>query len=558
MPEDGLASVFEERAEYLSEEDLRAWTQRTPRDSEILSRLIGPGPKLLTGPRGSGKSTYLRLAYFKMLEEGQVLPIYVNYGKSLALEPLFHQKANALALFRQWVLAKIIAGVPRFARESLAGTPFDQTREIANRQIRSLEAGQAPNSLEFSLSPSELVDSLEEWAAAAGRRRVVLLLDDAAHAFSSDQQREFFGIYRDLRSRYVAPKAAVYPGVTTYTPTFHIGHDAEMVEAWMRPDDDEYLPVMRGIAERRLPEAMRKRLEGREELLDLLALASFGLPRGFILMLSSLLGVEEAASPRITRSRADAAISEYASNTRDVFKALAVKLPRFKNFVELGMQLQSSMIASLQRYNRGRAAEPVRATIVAIGEPVEEELKRILALLEYAGIIRRMGSVSRGEQGSFERYWVHHALLLSENGLALGRNPSTASALRALTGRNAQLYPRTKGAQLLGPDFRERCTLDLPPCGACGEPRLSAEARYCMKCGSRLTEASIYKELLSATIDALPITPNKIDSILVGTNLRTVQDILLDDEATQLRSVPYIGPVWAERIRRAAEEFVYV
>src|SRR3712207_3687975 len=61
---DLLASVFEERAEYLSRSELTQWTTVTDRDRTILSKLTGPGAKLLIGPRGSGKSTLLRQAYY--------------------------------------------------------------------------------------------------------------------------------------------------------------------------------------------------------------------------------------------------------------------------------------------------------------------------------------------------------------------------------------------------------------------------------------------------------------------------------------------------------------
>jgi hypothetical protein len=109
--EEHLASVFEERAEHLSRAELETWTAHTSRDTELLAKLKGPGAKLLAGPRGSGKSTLLRRAYFDLLEGGDVLAAYVNYSRSLALEPLFHNRSNALQLFRQWVLMKVVVGI---------------------------------------------------------------------------------------------------------------------------------------------------------------------------------------------------------------------------------------------------------------------------------------------------------------------------------------------------------------------------------------------------------------------------------------------------------------
>ena len=79
-----------------------------------------------------------------------------------------------------------------------------------------------------------------------------------------------------------------------------------------------------------------------------------------------------------------------------------------------------------------------------------------------------------------------------------------------------------------------------------------------MTCGRELTNASVYEELLRAPIDLLPLTAKKQVGLREHTKIRTVQDILLDEESTQLRSVPQIGPIWAARIRRYADEFVSV
>src|SRR5262245_51006634 len=109
--EPGLTSIFEERAEHLSADELRAWTAEGDRDRGLLRKLTGPGAKLLSGPRGSGKSTLLRRAYFDLTDDDHALAVYVNFSQSLALEPLFHKQANALQIFRQWVIYKIVVGV---------------------------------------------------------------------------------------------------------------------------------------------------------------------------------------------------------------------------------------------------------------------------------------------------------------------------------------------------------------------------------------------------------------------------------------------------------------
>lgn len=554
-----LANVFEERAEYLSRVDLQQWTEVTPDSRKALAKLKAPGAKLLTGPRGSGKSTLLRAAYFDLIEGQQVLPIYVNYARSLALEPLFHHNANALAVFRQWVLMKIVIDASKAFEEVGAEMPSDlaDLSKDAAAYVEALAVSTDPPALARPVSPAAMVQMLERWARTMGRKRVVLLLDDAAHAFSPQQQREFFEIFRELRSSKVAPKAAVYPGITSYSPFMHVGHEAELIEAWTRPDSDDYLRIMRSLVARRLPPALVERLDGREDLVDLLALASFGLPRGFLVMLSQLLGVEEDEDTVPTVKAADAAVATQASSVRGIFSSLAVKMPRYKRFVDVGSELERAMSRSLATFNRTR--EPAaKGVIVGLADPLSPELTKVLEMLEYAGLVRSAGTVSRGVKGVFNRYELHYAVVIVENALSLGKSASTSATVEALRTRDAHAFMRSRGTALLGADFAERCTLDLAPCQFCGTPRTSEVAQFCMKCGRPLSDASIYHELLKASIDQLPLTPKKLAGLLEHTSIRTVGDILLDDESKELRSVPYIGAIWSSRIHNYADEFVSV
>jgi hypothetical protein len=564
-PQADIASLFEERAEFLSRSDFKLWTQITPGNQRIVAKLKSPGAKLLTGPRGSGKSTLLRAAYFEMADGAMALPVYVNYARSLALEPLFHRNANALGMFRQWVLLKIVVGVGETFRDLKLDPPESLRTGLseAEQYINLLGVGQEPPPLTDPVSPGLLMRRLEEWSEFAGRKRVVLLLDDAAHAFSQQQQREFFELFRELRSGRLAAKAAVYPGITYYSPTMHVGNEFELVEAWYRPDADDYLETMRELLRRRLPATLLERFDGREELIDYLALASFGIPRGFLVMIRQLLGVEEdeVSSPSElvapTKRAADRAVSSYAQSVRDIFGSLSDKMPRYRHFVEVGSELERAVISRLTAFNARRGSQ-AKAVVVALADPLGAPLGRVLAMLEYAGVVRKTDSVSRGEKGVFQRYEVHWAIVLHENALSLGRSVSTAAVIQALMARDAHAFMRSRGASLLGEDFEERCTLDLAPCQNCGTPRVSEEAQFCMNCGRPLTEASIYEELLKAPIDRLPLTKKKIDGLKKHSQVRTVGDVLLDDESREIRQVPYIGPVWSERIHRYAEEYVSV
>jgi hypothetical protein len=555
-----LASVFEERAENLNRTELTSWTQETTRSKEILLKLKGPGAKLLSGPRGCGKSTYLRKAYFDLLQAGDTLSVYINYARSLALEPLFHHRANALQIFRQWVLAKVVVGVEESFRALGKEVPEDLCKfaESSLSLIRDLETGSFIELPERLFSPTEILELLECWTRDFGFRRCVLLMDDAAHAFSPEQQREFFEIFRSLRSRVVAAKAAVYPGITSYSAHFHVGHEAELIEAWLPPDDPTYLQHMRAMVQRRLPTEVYSQLENKLELVDYLALASFGLPRGFLNMIYQLISEgNDGPTIKATRLQADAAVKAQVESVRAIFVALKNKLPRFKNFITVGYDVEREIVSALRGFNHSKE-QGKKAVVVAISEPIAVELERILSLFEYAGIVRRLDKVSRGIKGIFRRYSLHYAIVMAENALSLGKSYSIDSVNKALTARDAHAFVRVQSDRLLGERFEDRCKIDLPPCQKCRTPRIAEDQRFCMRCGAKLADTSVYSELLGAPVDNLPLTPRKIEDIRKHTFIRTVQDILLDDDMQQIRSIPGIGPVWASRIRNAAEEYVSV
>jgi hypothetical protein len=273
-------------------------------------------------------------------------------------------------------------------------------------------------------------------------------------------------------------------------------------------------------------------------------------------MLSQVLGVDEGAAKKPTVSDARSAVAEYADSVRGIFSALAIKLPRFKKFVVMGEKLERRLSEVLKEYNTDRPNDR-KAVVVGIATPPGRELSKMLSFLEYAGAVRRQDSISKGEKGTFQRYALHYAMVLSENALAMGGSVAIGSLAQSLKERDAHSYVRTRGESLLGRGFESECTLELDPCRRCGMPRVSEEARFCSRCGERLTDVSVYEELLKTPVDRLPLPPRKIRD-LKEAHIETVQDVLLDDQANEIRTIRYVGDVWAKRIKGAAEEFVGV
>ena len=548
-------NIYEERAEHLSQRELTDWTVLSNAEKHIIQKLTGAGAKLISGPRGSGKSTLLRIAYFTLIESRTALPVYVNYSKALALEPLFHSRSDALQLFRQWVLAKILLSL----RETLGLLSVEIDPELkteidkADRYIKALESGVTPDSVS-EMSPSGVASQLQEIAKAQSIARTVLLLDDAAHAFSVKQQREFFEVFREFRSREISSKAAIYPGVTSFSPSFQVGHEAEVIQAWFRPDSPSYLSTMREIATKRFPEFVKMLGANANENIDVLALASFGLPRGFVGLISDVSD-ELQNSSRIRRVILDA-IDAHADVVRTVFSNVADRLPRFKNYIDVGREFESSGRTALRAFNLRKSLRAKTATI-ALADPLPDEFVRVLRFMEYAGLIRRVEDLSKGVKGNYRRYLVHYASVIAGNALAIGKNYKLSNITDALQRPNAHSLVKTKPQTLLGNNVVARCTLALPPCPKCETLRVSEDQKFCMHCGNELRAASIYQELLKSPVDKLPLPSRKIQA-LQEAGIHQIQQILSDETQRFRRRGSSIGPVWTKRILTVAEEYVSV
>jgi len=562
-----VESAFVEQAEYLDDELFSQWLVHHPNEDEILRKLRASGAKLLTGPRGTGKTTLMLRARNQMLKAtSEVLPAYVNFKTSLRLEPLYRASGNASFWFRQWLLLRTVAGIAEAAKQLGIDFPWSLLRlpdgATAQKSIDALQAGaieSAANLIPDPLTTQGLADVVRHCLGAADRTRAVLLFDDAAHAFSSEQQRDFFDFFREVKSSWISPKAAIYPGVTDFSSSFHVGHDAEEVNVWLDPTDTNYLSFMETLLERRLPSDVFGRFQVDPDSFRVLALAAFGVPRNLLNMVRDVTGdaptVRDRRSSPISRQMIQRAVGVCASTSLQVFKSLKKKLPVYSRFIEAGEGLLTQATATIKDYNA--ATTKAATATVALQHPVPPEVRTLLAFLQYAGLIRPRGDLRRGRIGTFSLLDVHYALLIEANAIVAKKSVGLAELADALAKRDAHAFARTTSNKLIGAqDIPAALPLMLPPCHVCHTERATPTARFCLNCGAPLTVSSTFETAVSQDLGVLPLTANRVRSIKAQSNIKTVKDVLLDKDHTELRRVRMIGPVWATRISRYAEEFV--
>jgi energy-coupling factor transporter ATP-binding protein EcfA2 len=559
------SGVFIEQAEYIAPADFLEWSSEHPNEDAILKKLTQSGAKLLTGPRGCGKTTLMLKAYNKLSKKGAsgAFPIYVNFKSSLKLEPAYKSKANGGFWFSLWMYLKIYEGIysSLLGLGILNGHNLSVQLDVVKKILGLLELGEIAKAEKenIELTTYNLEDDINFVMSLTNKSRCVLLLDDAAHAFSPEQQHDFFEFFRKIKNRKISPKAAIYPGVTNFPPTFNVGHDAEEINAWVNPEGDSYMWFMTMMLSRRLPQEVYEKLSKEDSLLTIMCYAAFGIPRILLNMVRSFYVEEDVDGTTkydisFTRTKLLAQVKESHKSAVAVYASLEKKLPTYSNYVEEGDVVFNKIVELIKTYNRDKVVKR-KSISIAIKKELSSDLKKILGFFQYAGLASHKGQISRGEKGVFDLYLMNLAALIDSNAILASKAPKTDDIAVALKNRNAHEFTRTKTDFLL-PEGDPQLKLRMPACQTCGEQRSSEEARFCSNCGSPLKTASIYEELVNEKIDVLPLTNTRIKALKAKSSIRVVRDILHDIGHKELLSVPQVGSYWAARIYNLAEEYI--
>lgn len=555
--------MFTEQAEYIDSVDLDRWHIEHPNEKLIMKKLCQGGAKLLTGPRGCGKTTLLLRAYNNMKHKKGVFSVYVNFKTSLKIEPLYRKNTNGSYWFHQWLLLKTYKGIFESIRDykikesvELIFCEKDIDNYISKIELGIIEDINVSNELvTISVLESEIKKVLE----VAGAVSCVLLLDDAAHAFSKEQQYDFFEFFRNIKSREISPKAAIYPGVTNFSASFHVGHDAEEIDVWIKVTDDKYLEFMTKLLQRRFSDEIFTQLSKNRALFKLICYASFGIPRALLNIVRSLFTEYSSnADMEIDCSRKNImeAIKRTNSSAMSIYRSLEDKLPMYKIFVEKGNAIYDKILDSLKQYNKEKEFDH-QAVEIGIKRPMPVELEKVFNFFQYAGMIMYEREISRGGNGRYVVYIVNYGFLVEQNIFGGKTNVKNSELALALQKRDLHEYKRFTVESLLGEgNINDIFPLSLPPCPKCNTPRISPDTRFCSKCGEKLTVSSVFEGLVKNDINNLPLTSKRVDTIKNYSSIRTIRDILMDTEHKELRNVPQIGPYWANKIFSYAEEYI--
>jgi hypothetical protein len=537
-------------------------------------KLIGTGAKLIVGPRGTGKTHQMRLAYQQCLSNiknvNKPIAIFSSFGKYFFLEPLLSKAPNAIQIFHTWVLCKVADGYFKFIKDAqLDINQFISSEEVITELnvLDFIDKAEKLNSssllqhqLITEISISKVINMLEEIAIKLNKPRVVLLLDDAALTFTPDYLIEFFDIFRSLKTKLIAPKASVYPGTTQYGPRFHVGQDAELVNCWMSVMDSKYIDFMNSLIEKRF----RSYTSGiSKDILDIFQFCSFGIPRAFISLLRNYMSINTTT----TQARFNKTIADQVKFIETEYQSISQKMPQYQGVIDAGTFFFKRITEELKEENK--LLESIKNIYVGIDDSSIKSIRlsdRMIRFLIEAGLLFEDTSVKHGSHGEgtsreYRRFIPHLIFLVENRTFSKTQGFSTAEILRNLRAKDKKQPLRRGIASILNADNLSKLKLDLPPCKVCGTPRLTEEQRFCHNCGSELVKQSAFEKCMSISINQLPISDKMKHKINVDLKISQIgQLIILQDPGTELQKIHYVGPKKSEKIYRLTlalvEEFL--
>jgi len=563
-----VAQQYEERADHLELDAFPTNTALTDDSEEWIKSLTGQGAKLLVGPRGCGKTHLMRFAFTKCIADPDLpLAIYINLNRYYRLEPLLRRRPEAMTTFYVWVLANIVVGLHESVQAFKTAVPgqsidIDSLLEFDESEVRDL-IGAYEKSVALSpeldavanlLAIDRVKQLLVRSADAFKRRRVVLLIDDAALTLTPEYLSHFFDIYRALKAPRIAPKASVYPGTTEYGPNFHAGHEADTVFVWKRVTDNNYLPFMADIGAKRFPDMAQIP----DEIRALLAYSAFGVPRAFMILVRSYLKNQKRQGT--SQSTFNVTIEEFLADRIREYMTLQDKKPQLSSIVEVGKRLFNNMVGAVVQANQEGLDGSTRQLSIGIdasGVADKPYVKRMLLLLEEVGMVYSGSVVSHGDR-DYLRYLPHLAAVQAERAFARKGGFSPKFAFEMLSRPDEKHPVRRSMSTLLDPATLEGLSLDLPNCLNCQTKRVEG-AKYCFKCGEKLTDESTYDRLMQTALADVPgLTQWQRDKLSSWESVpKTVGEfIALQDPGTALRTIPRVGKIRAKTIIDAVQAFL--
>ncbi|MHC3994609.1 ORC-CDC6 family AAA ATPase [Thiomicrolovo sp. ZZH C-3] len=520
------------RTESIKQTDILNLSVVNAADRNILNALKANEPCLLEGSRGTGKSFLMRVAELELESESES---YISVFVPFNMSSLISTEDNLQ--FYHWMLAKTLKSLLNKLRKrgivvssltaSLLSNDVNETEDevqISLKEIVKLfeESYRGNSKVDISALPDieDVKEAIQTICEENSLERVVFFFDEAAHVFRPEQQRQFFNLFKDLRSPYISCNAAIYPGVTHFGDTFELTHDCVYKKLERNISDADYLQYFKDIVFKQSDEKLREDIDKQRELFNTLALSSGGNPRMLLRTLQNIA--------KFNTSNVNSEIkSFYRGQIWAEHTELGEKYKGHRGIIDWGRDfLEKTVIPKVEEYNNTRKEKGIAESTIYfwIHKDSPEAVKEALRLLTYTGIIRKIDSsvrATRAELGS--RYEIKYGCMIS-----LESNPHSESS---------EFYKNLSIKKFI--EFGKNHSSYS---GSDGLVQTDDEQQY----GESL------RSLLEKSIDVLVLLTPWQKEKLRSAGINTIEDLHKNTEENLIEKIYNVGPVRARLMKNAA------
>lgn len=409
------------RTEDLSIEEVNELYVETAMDRENIEALKSFQPLLLIGSRGTGKTMLMRKAESELtetFEEERILPVYTSFATC----PIY-ENVNMLKL----MVSKILMALRTKLKEQgiiVNGSIF---RPIVSKDlspvvkkledyINDVSGGNFETESQYNINDKNIVDNVDyfrdfikELCDEFKIKKIIIMFDEACQIFAPKQQREFFDLFRALRSPIIICKAAVYPGLVSYG-TFQQFHDAttKKIERGILAQD--YIDKMREIVRKNYPDEYEKMAQN-GDLLNTIIYCSNGNPRFLLKSLNSIL----EKSNSIKTSVVNDVIKEfYRVTIWTEHTKLEERYKGYKRMIEWSRKfIENTVTNDIVKINRKEDDSNEKTTVYfAISRQAPEAIKQAIKILEYSGVVTLDVEATKFRYDYYDRYQLNFGIVL--------------------------------------------------------------------------------------------------------------------------------------------------
>lgn len=404
---------FKLRTESIKDEEIKELAVTNNHDLRIIQSLESSEPCLLEGSRGTGKSFLMKYALLNLeAKNNKTLSVFISFNISSLIS------TNDKLQFYHWMLAKTLRALLNKLRKSgLSISDYTKSlisndtednesnieqnlKAIVNLYEKSYNGGSTTIPLNHLPDIEDIKEAIREICQQNNLERVYFFFDEAAHVFRPEQQRQFFNLFKDLRSPYITCNAAIYPGVTHFGDSFEPIHDCTHVVIDRNIADDDYTEYFKKMVNLQADSSLQSSIQQQGELFNTLALSCGGNPRILLKTLQDM--------PKFNSTEANKVIKDYyrtkiwAEHTElgEKYKGHQLLIDWGRNFIE------KSVIPTLVKNEKS-------SIYFWINKDAPQAVKEALRLLTYTGVIKKIDSSIRSHGELGVRYEVKYGCIIA-------------------------------------------------------------------------------------------------------------------------------------------------